>query len=96
VKPILFTESALVDLEDILVWHSKQQVPDVGKRLVQEIIAKVEQLSDYPESGRIVSEFEMKTVRELIQPPFRVVYRLDTEKIWIIQVWRSERLLALP
>lgn len=96
VKPIAFAESALVDLEDILVWYAEQQVPDVGARLVREIIAKVEQLAEFPESGRIVPEFEMKTVRELIHPPFRVVYRLDHTKIWVIRVWRSERLLARP
>jgi toxin ParE1/3/4 len=95
VKPIAFAESALCDLEDILAWYADQQVPDVGKRLVREIVAKVEQLAEFPESGRIVPEFEMKTVRELIHPPFRVVYRIDTASIWIIRVWRSERLLAL-
>ena len=96
VKRVAFAESALVDLEDILSWYAEQQVPDVGERLVREIVAKVEQLIDYPESGRIVPEFEMKTVRELIHPPFRVVYRIDTTAIWIIRVWRTERLLTLP
>lgn len=95
-KRIAFAESALVDFEDILAWYAEQQVPEVGERLVREIFTKVEQLSDYPEIGRIVPEFEIKTVRELIHPPFRVVYRIDTEKIWIIRVWRSERLLNLP
>jgi toxin ParE1/3/4 len=95
VKPIEFAESALCDLEEILAWYAEQQVSDVGKRMVREIFAKVEQLADFPESGRIVPEFEMKTVRELLHPPFRVVYRIDGAKIWIIRVWRSERLLAL-
>ncbi len=95
-KPIAFAESALVDLENILAWYAAQQVPDVGERLVREIFLKVEQLADFPESGRIVPEFDVKTVRELIHPPFRVVYRIDPAKIWIIRVWRSERMLALP
>lgn len=96
VKRIAFAESALVDLEDILAWYADQQLPDVGERLVREIFAKVEQLAEFPESGRIVPEFEMKAIRELIHPPVRVVYRIDTAKTWIIRVWRSERLLALP
>lgn len=96
VKPIEFAESALCDLEDILDWYSEQQVPEVGKRLVQELFDRTEQLSDFPESGRIVPEFEVKTIRELIHPPFRLVYRIDHVTIWIVRVWRSERLLILP
>lgn len=95
-KPIEFAESALCDLEDILAWYAEQQVPEVGDRLVREVVAKIEQLTEHPESGRIVPEFGIKTIRELIHPPFRIVYRMDTSKIWIIRVWRSERLLNLP
>jgi plasmid stabilization system protein ParE len=96
VKPVEFAESAICDLEDILAWYADQQVPEVGDRLVREIFARIEQLADFPESGRIVPEFDIKTIRELIQPPFRLVYRIDHTKIWIVRVWRSERLLRLP
>jgi len=96
VKPIEFAESALNDLEEILAWYAEQQVPDVGERLVREIVARIEQLTEFPESGRIVPEFDLKTIREVIHPPFRLVYRIDPAKIWIVRVWRSERLLNLP
>ena len=35
-------------------------------------------------------------LRELIQPPFRIVYRRQSRRISIVRVWRSERLLRLP
>lgn len=95
-KTIEFAESALRDLEDILAWYAGQQVPEVGERLVRELFTQTEQLVDYPESGRMVPEFDIKTIRELIHPPFRLVYRVDSEVIWIVRVWRSERLLTLP
>jgi plasmid stabilization system protein ParE len=93
---IEFAESALCDLEDILIWYAEQHVPEVGKRLVREIIERTEQLSAFPESGRMVPEFGMGSVRELIHPPFRVVYRIDPAIIRVVRVWRSERLLTLP
>lgn len=96
VKPVEFTESALRDLEEILAWYAEQQVPEVGEQLVREIFAKTEQLGKFPQSGRIVPEFGVKTIHELIHPPFRLVYRIDPAKIWIVRVWRSERLLTLP
>ena len=95
-KPIEFAESALCDLEDILAWYAEQQVPEVGERLVRELFARTEQLSDFPESGRVVPEFGVKTIRELIHPPFRLVYRMDSTTIRIVRVWRSERLLSMP
>ena len=93
---IEFTESALTDLEEMCAWYLEQRVPEVGERLAREVFARVEQLSAFPESGRIVPEFGMKTVRELIYPPFRIVYRIDPAAIRIVRVWRSERLLTLP
>jgi plasmid stabilization system protein ParE len=95
-KNLEFAESALCDLEDILAWYTDQQVPDVGERLVRELFARTEQLTAFPESGRVVPEFDEISIRELIHVPFRLVYRLDANIIWIIRVWRSERLLTLP
>jgi plasmid stabilization system protein ParE len=93
---IEFAESAISDLEDVLAWYADQEVPEIGKRLVGEVVAQVERLADFPESGRIVPEFELPHLREIIYPPFRIVYRIDGVRISIIRVWRSERVLKVP
>jgi toxin ParE1/3/4 len=94
-KSVAFAESALVDLEALRAWYAEQGVPEVGARFVAEIVDQVEQLANYPESGRIVPEFGLAAVRELLHPPFRIVYRIGATKIWIVRVWRSERLLKM-
>jgi len=91
-----FSASAVGDLEDILSWYADQGVPEVGNRLVGEVIDHVERLADFPESGRIVPEFELPNLREIIYPPFRIVYRIDGTRISIVRVWRSERMLKVP
>ncbi|MEE4173724.1 MAG: type II toxin-antitoxin system RelE/ParE family toxin [Xanthomonadales bacterium] len=88
-----FAESALLDLEAVIDWYDEQGVPQVGQRLVEEVFARVEALVDHPELGRIVPEFGQAFLRELIHPPFRIVYRLDPGKVRVVRVWRSERLL---
>jgi plasmid stabilization system protein ParE len=93
---ISFAASALADLEEVLAWYAGQQVPEVGTRLVAEIVSRVEALADYPDSGRIVPEFENPALREIIHPPFRIVYRHDPQRVRIVRIWRSERLLKLP
>ena len=94
---ISFAESALRDLEEVRIWYTEQGVPDVGTRLVEEIFQRVQALADHPDMGRVVPEFDQPFLRELIHPPFRVVYRRDPNKrVRIVRVWRSERQLHLP
>ena len=93
---IRFAESALIDLEELRAWYKKQQVPEVGERLLREILSSIEALAEHPDMGRVVPEFEQPFLRELIRPPFRIVYRRDARQVRIVRVWRSERLLELP
>ena len=93
---ISFAGSAVADLKAIRAWYTERQVPDVGERLLREAISQVERLADCPQSGRTVPEFSLDELREIIYPPFRIVYRLDADRVRIVRVWRSERLLKLP
>ena len=93
---IRFAESALADLEALRNWYAEQGAPDVGERLLREIIESIDALAEHPEMGRIVPEFEQPFLRELIRAPFRIVYRRDPRYVRIVRVWRSERLLDLP
>ncbi|MGC1453620.1 MAG: type II toxin-antitoxin system RelE/ParE family toxin [Nitrospirota bacterium] len=94
---ITFAESAIKDLEDIQAYYSSEGVPDMGRRLTAEIVSKIERLGAHPLSGRVVSEFNAEHLREIIYPPFRIIYRHDKKnKVRIVRIWRSERLLRLP
>lgn len=66
---IRFAESALADLESIRDWYAERDVPEVGERLIGEIVASMEALADHPDMGRIVPEFDQPFLRELIRPP---------------------------
>jgi plasmid stabilization system protein ParE len=93
---ITLAESAIQDLTDIREYYQEQEVPEVGDRFVKEIISSVEELAIHPDRGRIVPEFNRPQLRELIHPPFRIVYRRYKEKISVVRVWRNERLMRLP
>ena len=93
---ITFADSSVKDLEEIRAWYADQQVPDVGEQLLREVVSHIERLADFPENGRIVPEFGVVHLREIVHPPFRIVYRLDKTRVRIVRVWRSERLLKLP
>jgi plasmid stabilization system protein ParE len=93
---IRFAESAVADLEEIKRWYTEQGVPDVGDRLIAKLFERIEALREHPDIGRIVPEFDQPFLMELVQPPFRIVYRREPRKVSVVRVWRSERLLHLP
>ena len=95
-RSITFANSAVVDLENVRRWYVERGAPEVGERLLREIVAAVEMLADFPEGGRVVPEFGVAALREIIHPPFRIVYRIDAERVRIVRLWRGERVLRLP
>jgi toxin ParE1/3/4 len=92
---IRFAESAVQDLEEIRAWYEGQDAAAVGQKLLATISSRIETLRDHPDLGRVVPEFGQSFLRELILPPFRIVYRRDAQRVRIVRVWRSERLLIL-
>ena len=89
-------QSAMSDLLAIKAWYLEQGVPHIGQRFITDILAAAQRLTAQPDSGRIVPEFNQANIREIILPPFRVVYLREADCISLVRVWRSERLLQLP
>jgi len=93
---VVVTQSAFGDLGSIEEYYSGEGVPQVGKKFQREIIAHIRHLETHPDLGRPVPELSTSSIRELIHPPFRIVYLKEESMVRVIRVWRSERLLVLP
>ena len=93
---VRLTDSAVNDLRELHLYYEEQLVPQVGQRFVTEILERVETLIDNPDIGRVVPEFSTEIIRELIHKPFRIVYLRETSTIYVVRLWRSERILELP
>jgi plasmid stabilization system protein ParE len=89
-------QSALGDLENIQTYYAEQGVPEIGAQFVLAILGHAQMLADHPDAGRVVPEFNQTPIRELIHPPFRVVYLRQASVVTLIRVWRSERVLEMP
>ena len=90
---IVWTEPALSDLDAIADYIALDK-PSAAAALVQRVFALVEQLVAHPERGSRPAELGRKSrYRQLVEPPCRVFYRLDGERVFILHVMRSERLL---
>lgn len=91
---VSFASSAIADLLAVQEWYESQGVPGIGRRIVEEVMANIQQVARFPEMGRVVPEFESPTLRELILPPYRLVYLVTTNHVRIVRLWRSERLMT--
>ena len=75
---ILWTDQAIADLAAIRAFI-EQNSPHYASVVVARLIRTVDRLKDFPQSGRVVPEFERSAVREIFEPPYRIMYRLVRE-----------------
>ena len=89
---IIWTEPALNDLDAIADYIALDD-PAAARRLAQRVFEHVEQLASHPRSGSVPPELRGSRYRQIVEPPCRVFYRYDGERVFILQVMRGERQL---
>ena len=89
---LIWSPTAKFDLKDIAAFIAEDST-SAAERFVRSLFHAVERLADFPESGRIVPEFNDPVLREIIRKPCRIVYRVDNRKrtIEIARVWHAAR-----
>jgi plasmid stabilization system protein ParE len=61
--------------------------------MVDKITRRSEQITDQPLSGRKVPEYQTDDIRELIEKPYRIIYRIKADQIDVVAVIHAARLL---
>lgn len=72
---IIITESADADLEDIENYIA-QDSPAVAQKFISRIFDKIDQLYEYPKSGKFVPEIKDSSIRELLINKYRIIYQI--------------------
>ena len=88
---IIWTEPALLDLDGIHAYIARDSEV-YANGLILEILHSVDQLEQFPKSGRIVPEFNEENTRELVIGNYRVVYDIVKSQIQILTVLHGARL----
>jgi toxin ParE1/3/4 len=89
---IVWSEPALADLEAIAEYIALEN-PAAAETIVQRVFEHVGQLAEHPDSGSKPPEFERSRYRQIVEPPCRIFYRRDGNRVVILHVMRAERLL---
>lgn len=91
-----WTEPALEALAD-LHNHLRQEAPWYAARFVEQLVGAVDQLEQFPLSGRRVPEAENEAIRELIFHGYRIIYWVvNDDRLDVIGLLHGRRDLANP
>jgi len=61
--------------------------------MVDKITHRSMQIDVHPLSGRKVPEYDSDVIRELIEQPYRIIYRIKQDQIDVLAVIHGARLL---
>jgi plasmid stabilization system protein ParE len=75
---VLWTESALAQLQAIHDYLARTS-PEYALRIVDRLTKRSIQIAQFPLSGRMVPEYELNEVREVIEGPYRIIYLIVPE-----------------
>lgn len=73
--------------------YAAQQSNVYADRLVDRLTRRSEQIGRFPQSGRIVPERKREDLREVIERPYRIIYRVKSDEVDVLAVLHSARLL---
>lgn len=73
--------------------HIANDQPANADRVVDRLTRRVEQLIEHPHSGRVVEGFLREDLRELIEAPYRIIYLVGRDRIDILTVRDTRRVL---
>ena len=90
---VLWTKSAKNDLE-IIIEYIKLDSVSIAKEIFFELIKECENLYYFPQRKRVVPELQQIGIfkyREIIYKRWRVIFKIENEKVYILLVVDSSR-----
>jgi addiction module RelE/StbE family toxin len=87
-----WTQNAVEHIVNIYE-HIALNSPTYANRMVDKITRRSEQITAQPLSGRKVPEYQTDDIRELIEKPYRIIYRIKADQIDVVAVIHAARLL---
>ncbi len=84
-------EKAVDDLEQNHAYLSEYN-PEAARRFAASILEAAEQLLLFPEMGPIADDLHPPDrYRSVVRGHHRLIYRIDSEVIWLLRVWDSRQ-----
>ena len=89
---VFWTNEALDQLLAIHEYYAKNS-KRYADRVIDRLTRRSEQIAAFPWSGRTVSEYADPEIREVVEAPFRIIYRIREEQLDVLAVFHGARRL---
>ena len=87
---LLWSPRSVADLEEIRAFIDVDS-PAWADLTVRRLVAAVERLREFPDSGRMVPERQLPDLREIVSGKYRIVYRRKPDLVEIATMFRGSR-----
>jgi len=90
---IKWTSNAKEDLLNI-VGYIKDDSPSIAREIYNKIRSKADSSNFFPLKGRVVPELQKEGItlyRELISSPWRIIYKVDNDIVYIMAIFDSRQ-----
>jgi addiction module RelE/StbE family toxin len=87
-----WSPEAVEDIEAIAAYIERDSHM-YARAVVEKLLATARGLGDFPRMGRIVPEFGQDDLRERVVYSYRLIYRIDRERVLVVAVIHGRRLL---
>lgn len=67
--------------------------PEAARKVINDIFEAGNKIKAFPEKGRIVPELRRKNVREVFCYEYRIIYRIESKRIFVLTVLHMKQLL---
>jgi addiction module RelE/StbE family toxin len=92
---LAWSPEAIEDLEAIAAYIERDSAW-YAKAVVSKIVETAETIPEFPELGTVVPEIGMYSVRERFVHSYRIIYRIEDDRILIAAIVHGSRLLLWP
>ena len=89
-REVIWTEPAWQDLEAAAGFIARDS-ESYAAAFVQEVKESVTSLTHLAERGRMVPEFGNQRIRELLVRPYRLVYEISDDRIFVLALIHGAR-----
>jgi toxin ParE1/3/4 len=87
---LAWTQTALDDLAAVRSWLGRDSKP-LADRVIETLLTGIERVLPFPRIGRVVAEVGDESVRELLLRTFRLVYRIEGDRIVVLSILHGGR-----
>jgi len=87
---VRWTDTARGHLRAIRAYIA-QDSPKHAAGMVERLLRRTRQITEFPLSGRQVPEYFVPQVREVIEGPYRIIYHVEPDKLTVLAVVHAAR-----